>query len=337
MTGSPTLARSLLRLLVLAVATVVAVLAGIRAGAVGMTPAEFWQALFGDGGDSAAVIVRQLRVPRALQAALCGAALATSGAAFQALLRNPLAEPYILGVSSGAAVGAVGAVVFGLTLVGAWVVPLAALAGAVVSVAIVLRIALGVGSVLDSRVLLLAGVVVGAFFNAAILLLLTFSSLESFRSAIFWMMGSHAGATWNSVGLLALWTLPALLVLFAMSRALNLLAVGELTAAYLGVRVERTKRIVFALASLLAAVSVAASGVIGFVGLVVPHTVRLAWGSDHRFLLPASALLGAAFLVLADLLARTAAAPTELPVGVVTAFVGVPFFVWLLRRRGVRA
>src|SRR5690606_3546255 len=130
------------------------------------------------------------------------------------------------------------------------------------------------------------------------------------------------------------WTLPALLVLFFLARALNLLSVGELTAAYLGVRVEHTKRIVFGLASLLAAVSVAVSGVIGFVGLVVPHAIRLAWGSDHRFLLPASALLGAAFLVLADLLARTLAAPTELPVGVVTAFVGVPFFVWLLRRRG---
>ncbi|HLV26697.1 MAG TPA: iron ABC transporter permease [Gemmatimonadales bacterium] len=337
MTGSADLTRSLFRLLLLAIVTVLAVLAAIRAGAVDMSLAEFWQAVLGNGSDGASVIVRQLRVPRALQAALCGAALAGSGAAFQALLRNPLAEPYILGVSSGAAVGAVGVVVLGLTLAGAWVIPLAALAGALIAVAVVLRIALGVGSVLDSRVLLLAGVVVGAFFNAAILLLLTFSSLESFRSAIFWMMGSHSGATWNSVGLLALWTLPALFVLFAMSRALNLMAVGELTAAYLGVRVEHTKRIVFAIASLLAAVSVAASGVIGFVGLVVPHTVRLAWGSDHRFLLPASALLGAAFLVLADLLARTVAAPTELPVGVVTAFIGVPFFVWLLRRRGAHA
>jgi iron complex transport system permease protein len=326
--------RAFVRLTLLALATIVALFAGVRVGAVDMSLAEFWQALLGEGADGASVIVRQLRVPRVLQAALCGAALAGSGAAFQALLRNPLAEPYILGVSSGAAVGAVGVVVLGLTALGAWVVPAAALIGALLAVAVVLRIALGVGSVLDSRVLLLAGVVVGAFFNAAILLVLTFSDLESFRSAIFWMMGSHAGATWNSVALLALWTLPALFALLVLSRALNLLSVGELTAAYLGVRVERTKRIVFAIASLLAAVSVAVSGVIGFVGLVVPHAIRLAWGSDHRFLLPASALLGAAFLVLADLLARTLAAPTELPVGVVTAFVGVPFFVWLLRRRG---
>jgi iron complex transport system permease protein len=326
--------RALVRLTLLALATIVALFAGVRVGAVDMSLVEFWQALLGEGTDGASVIVRQLRVPRALQAALCGAALAGSGAAFQALLRNPLAEPYILGVSSGAAVGAVAVVVLGLTVLGAWVVPAAALFGALIAVAVVLRIALGVGSVLDSRVLLLAGVVVGAFFNAAILLVLTFSDLESFRSAIFWMMGSHAGATWNSVALLSVWTLPALFALLVFSRALNLLSVGELTAAYLGVRVERTKRIVFAIASLLAAVSVAASGVIGFVGLVVPHAIRLAWGSDHRFLLPASVLLGAAFLVLADLLARTLAAPTELPVGVVTAFVGVPFFVWLLRRRG---
>ncbi len=334
MTETAGAGRAFVRLTLLALATIVALFAGVRVGAVDMSLAEFWQALLGEGADGASVIVRQLRVPRALQAALCGAALAASGAAFQALLRNPLAEPYILGVSSGAAVGAVGVVVLGLTVLGAWVVPVAALIGALLAVTVVLRIALGVGSVLDSRVLLLAGVVVGAFFNAAILLVLTFSDLESFRSAIFWMMGSHAGATWNSVALLALWTLPALFALLVLSRALNLLSVGELTAAYLGVRVERTKRIVFAIASLLAAVSVAASGVIGFVGLVVPHAIRLAWGSDHRFLLPASALLGAAFLVLADLLARTLAAPTELPVGVVTAFVGVPFFVWLLRRRG---
>lgn len=333
----PSARSSTVRLVVLAMATVAAILVGIRVGAVDMTLPEVWRALLGEGDDASSVIVRQLRAPRALQAALCGAALATSGAAFQALLRNPLAEPYILGVSSGAAVGAVVMVVLGFAAYAGWVIPVAALLGALFSVMLVLRIALGVGNVLDARVLLLSGVVVAAFFNAVILLVLTFSDLESFRSAIFWMMGSNAGATWRSVGLLAVWTAPALLGLIALSRALNLLSVGELTAAYLGVRVEHTKRVAFGLASLLAAIAVAASGVIGFVGLVVPHVVRIAWGNDYRLLLPASALLGAAFLVLADLLARTVAAPTELPIGVVTAFVGVPFFIWLLRRRGVRA
>ena len=279
-------------------------------------------------------IVRQLRLPRALQAALVGAALALSGATFQALVRNPLAEPYVLGVSSGAAVGAVAAIVLGLGVGAAWGVPLAALAGALVAIALVFRIAYGVGAALDTHVLLLAGVVVGAFFNAAILLMLTLTDVESFRSAMFWMMGSNAGASWRSVTLLAVYVVPASLALVALARALDLLALGEQTAAHLGTQVERTKVVAYGLASLLAAVSVAASGVIGFVGLVVPHVVRMLWGSGHRGSLPASALLGATFLVLTDLLARLAARPTELPIGVVTAFLGVPFFVWLLRRRG---
>ncbi|HEV2146613.1 MAG TPA: iron ABC transporter permease, partial [Longimicrobiaceae bacterium] len=212
-------------------------------------------------------------------------------------------------------------------------IPVAAFAGAVLAVALVFRIAAAAGRALDTRVLLLAGVVAGSFFNAVILLALTFADTESFRSAIFWMMGSFAGATWRGDALLALYLLPGLGVLLALARSLNLLSVGEETAAYLGTHVERTKLLAYAAASLVTAAAVAASGVIGFVGLVIPHVVRMLWGGDHRFLLPASVLLGATFLVLADALARVAAAPTELPVGVVTAFVGVPFFVWLLRRR----
>jgi iron complex transport system permease protein len=209
----------------------------------------------------------------------------------------------------------------------------AALAGAVIAIVLVFRIAAVVGRALDTRILLLAGVVVGAFFNACILLALTFADADAFRSAIFWIMGSFSGATWRGIALLAAAMLPALAVLMALARPLNLLSVGEETAAYLGTRVERTKLLAYGTASLLTAGAVAVSGVIGFVGLVVPHVVRMLWGPDHRFLLPASVLLGAAFVVLADTLARTAAAPVELPVGVVTAFVGVPFFVWLLRRR----
>jgi iron complex transport system permease protein len=286
----------------------------------------------GRGDPAAVAIVRDLRLPRSVQAALVGAALAASGAAFQALLRNPLAEPYILGVSGGAAVGAVCAIVLGLAA-HVWAVPLAAFLGALVAIALVLRISVSIGSTLDTRVLLLGGVVIGAFFNACILLALTFADTESFRSAIFWMMGSFSGATWRGSGVLALYLVPALLVLLALARPLNLLAIGEETAAYLGVSVERVKYLAYATASLLTAAAVAVAGVIGFVGLVVPHVVRFIWGSDYRFLIPASALLGAAFLVLADAVARTAAAPTELPMGAVTALVGVPFFLWLLRRR----
>jgi iron complex transport system permease protein len=287
----------------------------------------------GAGDPTTVAIVRRLRLPRAVLAAMVGGALAASGATFQALLRNPLAEPYILGISGGAAVGAVFAIALGGVAATAGIVAVCALVGAVFAVVLVFRIAAVVGRALDTRILLLAGVVVGAFFNACILLALTFASADAFRSAIFWMMGSFSGATWRGIALLGVAMAPGLALLTALARPLNLLSVGEETAAYLGTRVERTKLLAYGTASLLTAGAVAVSGVIGFVGLVVPHVVRMLWGPDHRFLIPASVLLGAAFVVLADTLARTAAAPTELPVGVVTAFVGVPFFVWLLRRR----
>jgi iron complex transport system permease protein len=324
--------RPLARLLLLAALLAAALVVALRLGAVPLGIGEIVDAARGRGDPAAVAIVRDLRLPRSVQAALVGAALAASGAAFQALLRNPLAEPYILGVSGGAAVGAVCAIVLGLAA-HVWAVPLAAFLGALVAIALVLRISVGIGSTLDTRVLLLGGVVIGAFFNACILLALTFADTESFRSAIFWMMGSFSGATWRGSGVLALYLAPALLVLLALARPLNLLAIGEETAAYLGVTVERVKYLAYATASLLTAAAVAVAGVIGFVGLVVPHVVRFVWGSDYRFLIPASALLGAAFLVLADAVARTAAAPTELPMGAVTALVGVPFFLWLLRRR----
>jgi iron complex transport system permease protein len=269
-----------------------------------------------------------------LLALLAGGGLALSGAVFQALLRNPLAEPYVLGVAGGAAVGAVGAVVLGFAAIPG-VLPLAALAGAVTAIAVLFRIAIGVGRALDTRVLLLAGVVAGAFFNALTLLLLTFADVESFRSAIFWTMGSLAGGSWRTVFVLAAYGLPAILVLVMLARPLNLLAIGEETALYLGTRVERVKLAAYLVASLLVAACVALCGVIGFIGLIVPHTLRLVWGSDHRFLLPASVLGGGVFLLLADTAARTITAPAELPVGVVTAVVGVPLFLTLLRRSAV--
>jgi iron complex transport system permease protein len=320
------------KLLLLAGGLVLALLLAVRVGAVPLTVAEIVRGARGVGEPATVTIVRELRLPRSVQAALVGAALAASGAAFQALLRNPLAEPYVLGVSGGAAVGAVLAIVLGFG--GApLAIPLAAFGGALLAILLVLRIAASAGASLDTRVLLLSGVMVGAFFNACILLALTSADTESFRSAIFWMMGSFSGATWEGSGVLALYLIPGSLLLIGLARWLNLLAIGEDTAAYLGAPVERVKLIAYGSASLLAAAAVAVSGVIGFVGLLIPHVIRIAWGSDYRFLLPAAMLLGATFLVLADALARTVAAPLEIPVGVVTAFVGVPFFVWLLRRR----
>lgn len=321
-----------LRLAVLAAIALLALFAAVRMGAVSMSLGAMLDALAGHGDRTTITIVRELRLPRALQAGLAGAALAVSGATFQALLRNPLAEPYILGVSSGAAAGAVLTVVTGWSVRFIWSLPMAAFAGAVLSMLLVFRIAYNVGPTIDTRVLLLAGVVVSAFLVAVIWLVLTFADTESVRSAIFWMMGSHANASWRSVGILATCLVPSLLALFALARPLNLLAIGEPTAAYLGTSVERTKLVAFATASLLTAATVSVSGTIGFVGLMVPHAVRLIWGSDHRGLLPCSALLGAAFLIAADMLARSIAGANEIPVGIVTALVGVPCFVWLLRR-----
>jgi iron complex transport system permease protein len=323
-------------LVALAVAAVLAILVSVRYGAVGLDARQVVRALAGDGDPAAVTIVRELRLPRAVLAALVGGALALAGATFQALLRNPLAEPYLLGVSSGAGAGAVAAIALGLigTALG---IPAGALVGSLVAIALVLAIALQVDRRLDLRVLLLAGVVTGSFFNAVILLLLAFQEAEAFRSALFWMVGSVAGASWERVALLGGAIVPALGLLLALSRPLDLLGLGEETAGYLGAATGRVQRAAYLTASLLTAIAVVTAGALGFVGLVVPHTVRMVWGGGHRFLLPASFLAGAAALPLADTVARTVAAPAELPLGVVTAFVGVPFFLWLLRRQAGRA
>ncbi|HSJ24127.1 MAG TPA: iron ABC transporter permease [Longimicrobiales bacterium] len=330
MSGQP-LTRTLGRLGVLVLLAAAAALLATTTGAAGLSLGEVLAVLAGGGDATARTIVLDLRLPRIALALVAGGGLAVSGAVFQALLRNPLAEPYILGVAGGAAVGAVGALTLGLAALPA-AVPLAALAGAVGAILLVLRIAVRVGRVLDTRVLLLAGVVVGAFFNAVILMLLTMADVESFRSAIFWMMGSLAAASWGSVGLLALYVVPAVLLLLGLARPLNLLSMGEETALFLGTRVQRVKLMAYLTASLLVAAAVATCGVIGFIGLIVPHGIRLVWGSDHRLLLPACLIGGGTFLLLADTAARTLTAPAELPVGVVTALVGVPIFIVLLRR-----
>ncbi|MFN2383929.1 MAG: FecCD family ABC transporter permease [Gemmatimonadota bacterium] len=324
-------------LAVLALGVLAALALSLRFGAVGLDLPAIVDAVRGRGDPAAVTIVRELRLPRAALAALVGGSLGLAGAAFQALLRNPLAEPYLLGVSSGAAVGAVAAIALGAAARVAWTLPAGALAGALAAIALVLALGSRPGGGLDLRVLLLAGVVAGTFFNAGILLLLSVADPEAFRSALFWMMGSVAGASWTAVGWLAGCLAAAFLILFHLARAFNLLAVGEETAASLGIPVARVHRTAYVAASLLTAASVVAAGGIGFVGLVVPHAVRLVWGGDHRFLLPASLLAGAALLPLADLVARLVAAPAELPLGVVTAFAGVPFFLALLRRQSRRS
>ncbi|MGD2046000.1 MAG: iron ABC transporter permease [Gemmatimonadota bacterium] len=309
-----------------------AVLLGVRFGSVPLSTGDVWAVLSGGGDAATRDIVLRLRMPRVLLALLVGGGLAISGATFQALLRNPLAEPYILGISGGASVGAVLVIALGLAAAGSWVLPLAAFAGALLAIVLVFRVATATGRAMDVRVLLLAGVVVAAFFSACIAFILSVSPARTVQSAVLWIMGSLAAASWRSVSLAAVYTIPAALLLMGLARPLNLLSIGEETAHYLGADVEGVKRLSLAIAALVTASGVAVAGVIGFVGLVVPHAVRILVGSDHRALLPLSFLAGGVFLAVADLVARLTLAPTEIPIGVITAFVGVPFFLVLLRR-----
>ena len=325
------------RVAALALAVLIAGAISLSLGASGLGPGDLWRTLTGTADPATETILLRLRLPRAVVAALVGGALGLSGCTFQALLRNPLAEPYVLGVSGGAAVGAVCVFVTGVAVALPWTLPLGAFLGAVGAMALVLAIARRASrGGMDTRVLILSGVIAGAFFNAIILLLLSLADLESFRSAIFWMMGNLSAADWEKAGLLAVFLVPAAAVVLSLARAFNLLSRGEEVAYYLGASVQRVKLMAYLAASLMVAASVAAVGVIGFVGLIVPHAVRLAWGNDHRLLLPASFLAGSAFLLLADTLARVVVAPAELPTGVVTAVAGVPFFVVLLMRGGRR-
>jgi len=309
---------------------VVALAAGIAVGPAAIDPATVLRALAGIGDHTTIAIVRDLRVPRALLAFLVGGSLAVTGAVLQALVRNPLADPYLLGLSGGAGLGAVSAIALGIG--GAWGVPLAAAIGALAAIALVYRLAVVADAVLDTRVLLLAGVVVGSFAAALVGAILVLSPSEGLRSALLWLLGGFDGASWSALAIFAAYAVLPLALLYRESRMLDLLSLGEEPARFLGADVEPLKRRLYLAASLLTAAAVAVSGIIGFVGLVVPHAIRVLWGSRHGALLPAAFLLGGALLAAADAVARTAFAPLSLPVGVVTAIVGVPVFAVLVRR-----
>lgn len=302
---------------------------GIAVGSVPVSPVALWRALWNPQAPSA-TIIRDLRVPRVLLGFLVGGSLAVTGAALQALVRNPLADPYLLGLSGGAGLGAVAAIA--LHASGPWTVPLAAFGGALAAVGLVYRLSVVEGRRLDPHVLLLAGVVVGAFAAAVMMALIALSPAPELRNAFLWLLGGLGGASWRTVLVFGAYAAPALIVLYLSARPLDLLLLGEETAQHLGADVERTKRVVYITSSLLVAAGVAVCGMIGFVGLVIPHAVRRLWGPLHRSLLPLAFITGGAFLVLADALARTVVRPAELPVGVVTALVGVPVFALLLRR-----
>ena len=283
------------------------------------------------------IILWQVRVPRVLLAFMVGGSLAAVGASLQALLRNPLADPYVIGISSGAALGAAVAVLFGVgfSILSLSVLPFSAFLGALLALLIVYRIAVSYGS-FSIHTLLLGGVVLNAIFSALILFLTSLADPYKASGMYAWLMGSLTGPDFQTVLVLAVYLLFGVAVLVSQASALNLLTLGEEAARSLGIEVERVKRVLFAAAALLTGSVVAFSGLIGFVGLIVPHAVRLVFGADHRLLLIASGIVGGIFLMLADTLARTLLSPTEIPVGVVTALVGGPIFLYLLiqqRRR----
>lgn len=314
---------------VLLAAVALALVAGLRYGAVDISARSLVGAFTGaTTGDAA--LVRSLRLPRVFLAFLVGGALALSGAALQALVRNPLADPYLVGLSGGAGLGAVLAIAAHVG--GAWAVPAAAFAGALGAVAVVYRLSVVAGRRLDPHVLLLGGVVVGAFAGSLMSAVITLSPANELRSAMLWLLGGFGMASWTAVAIFGVYALLPTGLLLGSARGLDLLTLGEENAQHLGADVERLKRRVYLSVAALTGAAVAVSGIIGFVGLVVPHVIRR-WGTPlHRQLLPAAFLAGGCFLATADLLARTLFRPLEMPVGVVTALIGVPVFALQLRR-----
>ena len=329
---------------------ILAALLSVGWGAVTISPAQL-AAIVADAfgfqlpwefGRREQSVLLSIRLPRACLGMLTGAALAVAGAALQGLFRNPLADPALIGVSTGAALAAVGVIVLGSTLaapiasaLGPFLLPLAAFAGGLLTTLVVYRIASRDGRT-DVATMLLAGVALNAIASAGIGLLVFVSTDQQLRDLNFWLLGSLGGNTWT--GMLPAIPLIALSVaaLPMLARHLNAFLLGESEALHLGFHVERTKRVIVVLAALGTGASVALTGVIGFVGLVVPHLVRLSIGPDHRYLLPASALLGAGLMLVADLGARSLVLPAELPIGILTACIGGPFFLWLLLRRRSR-
>lgn len=310
----------------LAFAGVAALVLALASGDLDIPAARVIEALFGSAQGMDAEVVRQLRLPRAVAVFACGGLLASAGVLMQVLLRNPLADPYVLGISGGAAVGALAAMLAGLAPL---LIDGAAMAGALAAMLLVFGLAHGDGSWTQTR-LLLTGVIVASGCGAVVTLMLAMAPDTRVHSMLFWLMGdaSTAQRPWPALVVLGV----GMLVVMPFARDLNVLARGEAVALALGVRVSRLRYLVYLLASVLTAVSVTLVGSVGFVGLIVPHLVRFVIGNDQRVLLPAAMLAGGVLLVLADTAARTLVAPVQLPVGVLTALIGVPVFLFLLSR-----
>ena len=333
-------------LLGLAVLLAACIVFSIGHGAFRIPPADVLRILASAAGfDTGALdaqqdaVLRAIRLPRVMLAVVTGAGLAVAGALMQGLFRNPLADPTLIGVSSGGALAAAFVIVLGATwlpgvasTLGAWTLPLAAFLGALAVTSIVYRIG-AAGGLLSLSSMLLAGIALNALAMAGVGFLSYLANDEQLRNLTFWNFGSLAGATWTMLAAVLPLALVATLAGLALARPLNALALGEMQAGHLGVHVARVKRAAIVLTALAVGSLVAATGVIGFIGLVAPHAVRLACGPDHRVVLPGAALLGAILVVLADALARTVVTPAELPIGILTAGLGAPFFLALLLHR----
>ena len=319
---------------------ILVILASITMGSVKVPPLRSIRILFqsilglkGVGSETERTIILSLRLPRAILAGFVGAGLSISGVTFQALLRNPLADPYILGVSSGAAVGAIIAILLGLST-SSLGLPLASFLGALLTILVVFYFGRQDGKI-HPNTLLLAGVIIGSFLSALIMFFISVSQKEELHTIIFWLMGDFSFSSARAILVILPYVLLGIFLLYFRSRHLNLILSGEENAIQLGVDVERLKLVSYLSASLITAASVSVCGLIGFVGLIIPHSVRLIFGPDHRLLIPSAALVGASFLIASDTFARTLLAPTELPVGVITAAFGGPFFIYLLKTRKV--
>ena len=300
---------------------------GVSIGSVKVPLSTLWNA---EANAIAYDILWQIRLPRVLLAAIVGASLAIAGAAFQGLLKNPLADPYTLGISSGASVGAVMTIFFGLSIpvIGIFTLPLFSLLGAVLTVVAVLTFARIVDKTMKMETLILTGIIFSSFLGSCISLMIALTG-EQLREIMGWILGSVSMRGWPYVKMILPFFVVGILIIWLYRRELNALIYGEERAKYLGVEVKRSKYMILAGGSMLTGAAVAVSGTIGFVGLVVPHMIRLLSGADHRHLLPLSLLNGATLLVICDLVSRTIIAPTELPIGVITAFIGAPVFAYI--------
>ncbi|WP_019010236.1 FecCD family ABC transporter permease [Deinococcus aquatilis] len=331
--------RAALALTILPLMLLLAVIVAVGTGAVKIAPAQVLSIFLSPLGvaplsaydEQQAAVLSAIRLPRVVLGIVVGAGLAMAGAAMQGLFRNPLADPGLLGISSGAGLAAAMSVVLGFNLFGLYSLPAAAFVGSLISTVLIYLLSQRRGRV-EVTTMLLAGIAINALCGAGTGLMTFLASDEQLRTITFWNLGSLGGATWPTVMSAAPLILLGVLVLPLTARALNALLLGESGAAHLGIPVQRIKWIIVTLVALSVGAGVAVAGTIGFVGLVVPHLLRLVIGPNHQTLLPASALLGATLLVLADLISRTIAIPAEVPIGIITALLGAPFFLFLLRR-----